>query len=173
MYPQMAVCDRPDNSSQPAGGFAHKLSDLMVCRLRRDGRLFCRVWMKTKGDGPQGAQQVAAVLPKPALPPPKRRVVRGNGRERFRLRDDLFDACRFIPFVRHEAIRELMMDLSAAAAPQTTDDEEAAISISARQLPPPTANDDEPFAAARAWHHFCTPNKKRRVSSQPARTLLQ
>ena len=43
MYPQMNIYDRPDNSSQPAGGFAYKLSDSLVCRLRRDGQLFCRV----------------------------------------------------------------------------------------------------------------------------------
>jgi hypothetical protein len=65
------------------------------------------------------------------------------------------------------------MNLPAAGAPQAADDEKAAFPATASQLTFPTSDNNELFAATRARHHFCTPNKKRQMTSQPACTLLQ
>lgn len=70
MYPQMNIYDRSDNSSQPAGSVTYKLPDSLVYRLRRDGRRFCRVWVKAMSDGQQSTEQVGDLFPKPVPPPP-------------------------------------------------------------------------------------------------------
>ena len=165
---------RRDGQFSPASrGIPYVVSDAMMCRLRRNGQLFRRVPMKANGDGSQSTEQVMNQRVEPRPPTTQRCVVCRHRGYRLRLGNDLFQTRRFISLVRHDAIRQLMMDLPALAATQPPNDENTMISVVAGELPPPTANNAKRFSTTRRGNQFCTSNGKRRVSSQPARTLLQ
>jgi len=98
------------------------MSETMVCSLRRSGRFLYNIQSKANGDRFETSLPMRRLRPKPATKAVQRGMIRGDDDLlRFGYNNTLY-TCRFVTLVRHNAIWQLMMNLTAGYTTHPTDD---------------------------------------------------